>query len=258
MKNRIFGAFGGMCFMTLLLWVPLIRAQEPQSQLFLLYECVSSAENAAAFEAGMLKEIALYKKHDLSIGREAYSTDDHCYYFLIPIESYASIDGINTGFMEAAKKGGDAYMEVEKGFVGTYDHMSANVVNLRYDLSYAPANPRVPAENAGFFYWNIYYVKPGLESEILDLAKDFVKLFGAKKIAESYNFFAGEFGRDLPLMYSASWAESAEDFETHNEKMWETLGDEGRELWAKGEAVCRKLETKTGKARPDLSYLPPK
>ena len=258
MKKKILRVFGGCCLIFSLLAAFTLAQEEPQVQRYLAYECVSSAENIEAFEAAMLKEVALYSKFGLPFGWTAYSTADHRYFFLIPIEDSGSIDKINAAFAAAAEKAGEAYKEMQKAFLGTYDHISTNIIAFHPELSYIPENPRVPAEEAGFFYWNFFYVKPGLESQFQELAKKFAKLCETRNVADAYNFHVSEFGRDLPAMLSTSWARDEADLEANNEKMWEALGEEGLALWNQGLELCRKVEETSGKMRPALSLIPKK
>jgi hypothetical protein len=257
MKNRSLAILGGAGLLLGILVLPGLP-QEPQR--YLVYECVSSAENAEAFEAGMVKEIALYSKYGLPFGWAAYSTDDYRYFFMIPIENSGSIDKINAAFEEAAKKAGAEYKELEKTFTGTYDHMSLNVIARHPKLSFAPEKPRVPGDQAEFYHWSFFYIKPGYEDKIMELAKEFLELCKAKGAVDAYNFFVGELGRDLPIALSAGWDGnvSMEDLERNNEEFWKTLGEEGKALWAKGETYCRKVENIFGRYRPDLSLIPEK
>lgn len=252
MKSKNVAVLAGVC---LLLGILVLPGSSQDAQRMLAYECVSSEENAEAFEAGMIKEIALYSKYGLPFGWEAYSTDDHRYFFLIPIENSASIDKINTAFEEAAKKAGAEYEAVEKAFIGTYDHMSLNVITLHPDLSFAPEKPRVSSDLAKFYGWAFYYIKPGFEKQFMDLAKEFTALCKAKGAVDAYNLFTSELGRDLPLVMAASWDLSAEDYKRNNEEFWKTLGAEGEELITKATALCRKVESVSGKYRADLSLI---
>ena len=49
---------------------------------------------------------------------------------------------------------------------------------------------------------------------------------------------------------------SAADYTTTEEKFWKAMGEEGAALSKKTRALIRKMESKTGRARPELSYWP--
>jgi hypothetical protein len=255
MKTKILRVLGGCCLVFGLLAAITLAQEEPQVQRYLVYECFSSAENIEAFEAAMLKEVALFSKFDLPVGWTAYSTADHRYFFLFPIEDSGSIDKINAAFAVAAEKAGEEYKEMQEAFLGTYDHISTSIIAFHPELSYVPEDPRVPPEEAGFFYWNFFYVKPGLEGKFQELAKKFAKLCEGRNVADAYNFIVSEFGRDLPVMLATSWSREEADFEPNNEKMWEALGEEGQALWLQGQELCRKVEETSGRIRPELSLI---
>ncbi|NIM59870.1 MAG: hypothetical protein GTO16_13165 [Candidatus Aminicenantes bacterium] len=60
----------------------------------------------------------------------------------------------------------------------------------------------------------------------------------------------------MPLYIGFATGKSASDLFIHWEKQQELEAEEGKALWEKTWAVCRKFETKTGWFRPDLSYIP--
>ena len=130
--------------------------------------------------------------------------------------------------------------------------MSLNVITLHRELSFAPEKPRVSSDQAEFYGWSFFYIKPGFENQFMELAKEVLALCKAKGAVDAYNFFASELGRDLPIAMSAGRDMSAEDLKLNGKKFWETLGEEGQALWTKGEALCRKVENISGRKKSQV------
>ncbi len=70
--------------------------------------------------------------------------------------------------------------------------------------------------------------------------------------------YKGELGTTMPVYVWFEYGKSAADYAVAEEAFWDALGEEGAALSKKTRALIRKMESKTGRYRPDLSYDPGK
>jgi len=252
-KTAVFLAAG--LFSVLFVLPGLTGAQEQKSQLYSISEMAVKPAMAAKFEAAIKKEIEL----GYPMPFEAYSTDDFFYYFLVPIENYAGIDGMNKAEGEWAAKIGQEYQALMKSVEGTFDYYRSGVVRFLPELSYAPKKPRLKPEEQKFITWGYAYVEFGKEKEFADINRQFVELYKSKDASIGWNMFVVESGTEMPFYFWAETGKSAAEYYAENEKVMKKVGEEkGAELWNKLLPTIRKFETKTGRLRPDLSNMPKK
>jgi len=252
-KTAVFLAAG--LFSVLFVLPGLTGAQEQKSQLYSISEMAVKPAMAAKFEAAIKKEIEL----GYPMPFEAYSTDDFFYYFLVPIENYAGIDGMNKAEGEWAAKIGQEYQALMKSVEGTFDYYRSGVVRFLPELSYAPKKPRLKPEEQKFITWGYAYVEFGKEKEFADINRQFVELYMSKDASIGWNMFVVESGTEMPFYFWAETGKSAAEYYAENEKVMKKVGEEkGAELWNKLLPTIRKFETKTGRLRPDLSNMPKK
>lgn len=255
MKNKTAVFLAAGLFSVLFVLPGLTGAQEQKSQLYSISEMAVKPAMAAKFEAAIKKEIEL----GYPMPFEAYSTDDFFYYFLVPIENYAGIDGMNKAEGEWAAKIGQEYQALMKSVEGTFDYYRSGVVRFLPELSYAPKKPRLKPEEQKFITWGYAYVEFGKEKEFADINRQFVELYKSKDASIGWNMFVVESGTEMPFYFWAETGKSAAEYYAENEKVMKKVGEEkGAELWNKLLPTIRKFETKTGRLRPDLSNMPKK
>ncbi len=173
------------------------------------------------------------------------------------MENLADVDNMFKEDSELEKKmGEEKSKEIGKLFAGTYEYVHTYIIYHRPDLSYTPESPRLQPEEANYRKWIWYYIQPDKAEEYEEILKKFIPLAQSKNVTDGYNIYSGGIGMDVPAYLVAFSAKSAADFETHYEKAWELLGEEGKALMQKMFALTRELEVKTGWFRPELSYLP--
>ena len=255
MKNKTTVFLAAGLFSVLFVLSGLTGAQEQKSQLYSISEMAVKPAMAAKFEAAVKKEIEL----GYPMPFETYSTDDFFYYFLVPIENYAGIDGMNKAEGEWAARIGQEYQSLMKSVEGTFDYYRNGVVRFLPDLSYAPKKPRLKPEEQKFISWGYAYVEFGKEKEFADICKQFVEVSKSKDTSLGWNMFVVESGTEMPFYFWAETGKSAAEYYAEGEKVTKKFGEEKQmELWGKLLATLRKYETKTGAPRPDLSNMPKK
>jgi hypothetical protein len=144
-----------------------------------------------------------------------------------------------------------------KSYEGTFDYYIARVIRFLPELSYAPKLPTPKPEEGEFMSWGFASVEFGKGKEFRDVLKEWVALYDSNKIPTGWNTFVGVMGVEAPLFLWAERAKSAAQYYADDEKAMKTIGEaKVTELYSKTVALCRKFESKTGQARPDLSNKP--
>lgn len=236
----------------------LLAADKPS--FFVLHQELVPPAATASYEQCVKDFAALVTQHhdkspDFSF--QAFSGTDSVYSFVTPIEGFATIDSINSGFWALAEAAGPKWADLMKKSVGTADYARESVLMEDPGLSYKPAAPRLKPEEARFFHFDLYYVQYGREAEALDLAKEFAALFQKKGMPDGYRFLQTVLGPEMPLLVVVSSARDAADFAAQDAKMRERLGEEGKRLFERAYSLCRRFDQKEAWIRPDLSLMPP-
>ncbi len=235
----------------------LAQEKEQKAQAYYLQDVAVKPSMIAEYEAAVKVYLPLNAEYKATYPWYAFSVEDFHYYFVIPVENLADVDNMFKEDSELEKKmGEEKSKEIGKRFAGTYEYVSSYMIYHRPDLSYTPESPRLQPEEANYRQWIWYYILPDKEKEFQEILKKFVTLTQSKNVTDGYNIYSGGIGMDIPAYLVAFSAKSAADFETHYEKAWELLGEEGKALMQKLVALTREREVKTGWFRPDLSYLP--
>jgi len=227
--------------------------QEQKSQLYSIVEIVVKPAMVAKYEAAIKKEIELGYPYAF----DTYSSDDFHYYFLTPIENYASIEAISKARIEWAKKIGDQHPALIKSIEGTVEYFRKGVIRYVPELSYIPKKPRLKPEEKKFLCWSFCYVEFNKEKEFAGIAKEWVELYKSKNIGDGWSFYGAESGTEMPFCFFAMSGKSPADFFSEDEKAMKKIGEEKyMELGKKMNALLRKYEFKMGRPRPDLSNMP--
>jgi hypothetical protein len=238
--------------------ISLAQAQEQKPQLYWITDCAVGPGMASKFEAAVKDECALTAEGKSPYPWMAYSSDDFHYYFVSPIKNYADIDAQDKAEEEMRKKVGEERFNAnDKAYAGTFEYARIGFVYLRPDLSYAPEKPRLKPEEANFLYWGLCYVDSAKVDEFNEIFKEYVSLYKSKNITSGFTTYQGGYGTDMPFYFFAMSGKSPADFFSEDEKTTKILeGEKDEELWNRFLATLRKYEIKTGRYRPDLSYIP--
>jgi hypothetical protein len=254
MKIRIFVALLALLVVASCCLPAVAEAQEHKAQLYYVYDYVVKPAMVAEFEAGVKQEIELGSP----IPWAAYSTTDQHYYFLTPIQDYAGIDSMDKADNDwSATIGKEKVEALMKSYEGTFEYYKAGVIRFLPELSYAPKALSLKQEEGNFMSWGFASVEFGKGKEFRDVLKQWVALYDSNKIPMGWNTFVGVMGVEMPLYLWGERAKSAAQYWAEDEKAMKTIGEaKVMELNKKTMALCRKFESKTGWARPDLSNKP--
>lgn len=247
------GLMVSLCTLTIL-----AQAEEQKAQLFFVEEVVVKPSMLSVYEAAIKEMVAYSSNHKYQYPWYAYSTNDFHYYYVFPMENLSEIENIFKAWGEISKIVPEEQLQtMMKNYQGTYEYYKYGVFRQRPDLSYTPESPRLKPEEANFMYWGFCYLLPGKEKEFEENSKKWVDLYKSKNISNGWNTFIGDIGTDMPFYFWTASGKSAADFWSQGEKETKILGEEEvMKLEQKDMALYRKYESKTGRPRPDLSYIP--
>jgi hypothetical protein len=234
-----------------------VLSQKPQRQLFLVGDFLVDTSRVAEYETALKDLLSNLKTHGFPFVFDTYTTDDGHYYMIFGLKSYAGVDSWFEAWAELGKRMGlenlralhqrIAAAELERVYKFWVD---------RPDISFLPEKERLKPEEIGYCTWDYVWVIPGKEAEFEAVNKEWIALSKAKKAHDPFLTYAGGLGTRMPVYVWFEYGKSAADYTATEEKFWKAMGEEGAALSKKTRALIRKMESKTGRYRPDLSYAP--
>lgn len=229
----------------------------PKSQLFLMHEDIVLPYMSEKYEAAVKDFIKLFSDAKIDRTYNMIQTDYFKYTSVIPVtdfEGLAKYYGMSSEVMN--KIGQEKFDAVMKEFDGCYETHRNYLMTLRNDLSYKAEYGLNPDDGINYRHLDYLYAIPGKEDEMMELVKEYKKLYEAKNIKEGYRVYTGSVGNDMGLFLFVQPAKSRVDFATMSDEQDKILGNEGENLWKKAISITQKFEHHDGQMRPDLSYRP--
>jgi hypothetical protein len=232
------------------------QAQNTQPQLYLRGDFVVDASRVGEYEAAVKEILAGLERYGFPFPFDTFSTDDNHYYILFPLKNYSDAELWSKSWGALSEKMGPENLQA------VYGRMAAAGIELVYqfwyyrpDISFLPEKERLKPEEIGYYTWDFVYLIPGKEPEFEAVNKEWIALSKAKRARDPFLTYAGDLGTKMPVYVWVEYGKSAADYALTEEKFWKSMGEEGAALSKKTLALIRKMESKTGRYRPDLSYL---
>jgi hypothetical protein len=238
---------------------PVLSSQDqaPPPQLYLMGDFLVDASRASEYEAAFKDLLASLAKHGFPILFDTYSTDDSHYYFIFGLENFAGVDRWWAAWRDHARKmGSNAFQALRRRMAAAELEWVYKFWYFRPDLSFLPERERLKPEEIGYYTWDFVWLVPGSEAEFEALNKEWIALSRSREARDPFMTYAGDLGTDGPVYCWFEYGRSAADYAAAEEAFWKSMGDAGADLSKRTRAVIRRLETKTGRYRPDLSYAP--
>jgi hypothetical protein len=234
-----------------------IRSQEAQAQLYLMGDFQVDVSRAAEYESAVKELLANLGKHGFPFLLDTYSTDDSHYFIIYSFKNYSDTDSWLKAWAELGQKMGSGNLRALHARIGAceIERMYA-FWYYRPDISFLPQTERLKPEEIGYYTWDFVWVVPGKEAEFEAVNREWIALSAAKKALDPFLTYMGGLGTKMPVYVWFEYGKSAADYAAAEEKFWQTMGEEGAALSKKTRALIRKMESKTGRYRPDLSYSP--
>jgi hypothetical protein len=235
----------------------LAQAEEQKAQLFEVDEYAVMPSMVEEFETCIKEFVALCTQHKYPYTWMAYSINDFHYILVWQLKNYADLDNWSKASSELAEKvGKEQWQALFKRFLSSYEYLQEGMYYLIPERSYTPENPRLKPEEINFIRWGFYYLRPAKGEAFAENDKDWVALHKKKNIPDGWNIYEGDIGTDRPVVVLSTWGKDAVDYFSQYAKNEKILGEEAEALSKKENAFLRKYESRTGRPRPDLSYMP--
>jgi len=228
-------------------------------QIYLMADIQVEVARAADYEAAMKALITALRESAFPVRFDTYSTDDSRYYVVYGLEGYAGVDGLRAAWRDAAARmGAGKFQALHSRLTASELERVLRFWTFRMDISFLPAPERLKPAEIGYYTWDYVWLYPGRESEFEALNREWIALSQARKSRDPFMTYQGGIGTDEPVYVWFEYGKSAADYAMTEERFWKSLGDAGAALSKRTRALIRKMETKTGRYRPDLSYAPPR
>ena len=225
--------------------------------LFLMEDILVDISRTAAYETALKELIAELGRSGFPFRFDTYVTDDSHYYIIDGVENYAGIDRWKAAWLDLAQKmGPDVFQSYRRRMAAAELGSDHRFWYFRTDLSYLPQEERLKPEEIGYCTWDYVWLAPGAEPEFESLNTEWIALSRSRGARDPFLTYAGDFGSDGPIYCWFEYGKSAADYALAEEKFWKSLGDKGAALSKRTRALIRRMETKTGRYRPDLSFAP--
>ncbi|NWF88079.1 MAG: hypothetical protein HXY50_01315 [Ignavibacteriaceae bacterium] len=231
------------------------QTELPNTQLLLMHEDNVIPYMSSKYESALKDFVKMVSDAKIERMYNVIQTDIFKYTVIIQVTDF---DGLAKYFGmsdEVVNKiGKDKFEKQMAKFDGCYDSHRNYLMILRNDLSYKPEYGLNPDEGLNYRHLDYFYVVPGKEDEMLELIKEYKKLYEAKNIEEGFRVYTGSVGTELGLFLFVQPAKNRIDFATLSDKQEKILGEEEQKLFEKAVSITQKFEHHDGQMRPDLSY----
>jgi hypothetical protein len=253
-KKVLFSIFGIVLFFVTQLS---FAQEEMKDQLFVIHEEVAKADMIGQYEKTSTEWVQMMHNAGLDIPDvSASQRDDFHYYYLIPISKYADIDDIFTKFQAAISKMDqdkwETFAAENDRSIETYKEF---VARQSADLSYKPKEPRLKQGEGKFIHWIFFHYKLEKRKEVMDVLKEWKKLYEDKNISHAYTIWLMDMGMDNNLVVLTEVSKDGKDYYQAMDDIDKKVQKEEQKLWAKFSPLLIDMEQKYGKLRPDLSYI---
>ncbi|MCW8805500.1 MAG: hypothetical protein OQK56_03485 [Ignavibacteriaceae bacterium] len=237
--------------------ITLLAQEELKDQLYWVREEVARVDMWDQYEESSKEWVKLMTDAGLDFPYMwASQRDDAHYYYLLPLDNYASIDKMPEVFGSAIEKIGkdkwakfmvknESSMVTHKDFIATR--------SAKY--SYAPKEPRLKPEDAKFIHWMFFHYKLENRNEVMDILMEWKKLYEEKNIKNGYTIWLIELGLDNNMIALTENYKDGADYYTSMEADNALMEAEASALWAKMSTFITSVENKYGNQRPDLGFV---
>ncbi len=232
-------------------------SQEMKDQLYWVREEVAKVDMWDKYESTSKEWVKMMTEAGLDFPfMRASQRDDGHYYYLFPLDNYASIDKMQGIFGAAIEKiGKDKWakfmVENESSIVTHKDF----IAKWSAEYSYVPKKPRIKPEDATFTHWMFFHYKLENRKEIMDIMKEWKKLYQDKNISNGYSIWLIELGLDNNMIVLTEYSKDGADYYASQKEDNALMEAEAGVLWGKMSKFITSIENKYGSPRPDLGFI---
>ena len=241
----------------LFLITPPSFSQEMKDQLYWIREEVAKVDMWDKYESTSKEWLKLMTEAGLDMPYMwASQRDDGHYYYLFPLDNYAAIDKMQGIFGAAIEKIGKdkwaKFLVENEGSMVTHKDF---IATLSAKYSYMPKEPRLKSDEAKFIHWMFFHYKLENRKEVMDIMKEWKKLYEDKNIKNGYNIWLIELGLDNNMVALTESFKDGADFYTSQKEDNALMEAEASALWNKMAPYITSIENKYGNQRPDLGFV---
>lgn len=224
-------------------------------QLYLMGDFLVDVSRAAEYESALKELLAGLAKHAFPLLFDTYTTDDGHYFVIYGLWDFSEVDRWNEAWRDLARRmGPENFQVLHRRIVAAEIERVYAFWYFRPDISFLPEKERLKPEEIGHYTWDFVSVIPGKEAEFEALNKEWVALSKTKNALDPFLTYSGSLGTNMPVYVWFEYGKSPADYAAAEERFWKSMGTEGADLSKRTRSFIRRLETKTGRYRPDLSY----
>jgi hypothetical protein len=205
-----------------------------------------------SYEAGLAEIFKAFKAKGLKVPVSTSTSMEEpgAYVFAVPVASWAEFGAENAKILAAYESIPAVMAKVD----ATVTSWSQEMWVARPDLSYRPAKPRLQDSEMGFSRIILVYPQAGASyDEALEEVKALREKHGLGTGAEVYEL---AMGADGPAYAVILGGKDAADFYTQSAKEVAAMGADWQAYLQKNGPKLRRVEYRSGVARPDLGYTP--
>jgi hypothetical protein len=225
--------------------------------LYLMADIQVDVSRALEYEAAFKELISVLVSSAFPVTFDTYATDDSHYFIIYGLENFGSVDGLHRAWRDVASHIGlEKFRAVHGRMTAAENSRVLKFWTFRPDISFLPVPERLKPGEFGFYTWDFVWVVPGKEADFEAINTDWATLSMAKGARDPFMTYQGGIGTDEPVYVWFEYGKSAADYALAEEAFWKSMGAEGADLSKRTRSFIRRLETKTGRYRPDLSFAP--
>ena len=183
------------------------------------------------------------------------SSPETGYSYAIPMASMADFMKMNEQWMGMVDAiGWDKWEAMQASDL--VEHSSMNFYVEIPTGSYHPEGYQESMADKPVRHYDWLYPKPGMESEVTEVLKEWVALYQEHGIDSGWTAYQAVSGEDLPLVVLITPATSAGAYYMMSDEVDGILGEAGQALMMKTMGMLRKFEHNEAVFRPELSLVP--
>lgn len=226
---------------------------ESKGQLWFCWEATVNPARLNEFIELQVEFRTYFKEAKFSYPKSAWTDGNFHFYIFYAVDSYNEVDSIYSGLGDVIDKWGEERLNKMWETVETH-----RTFFIRWDpeLSYAPDSPRLADGEATFAIWDIMYIAPSKESEFRQAAKRLSDMLKDVGFNDPLNFMIGDQGFEATAYLGVLYGKSPSDLWAQNEKLLNSLGEDGAKLVSEIFGLLRKREFKQFWYVKELSYIP--
>ncbi len=231
-----------------------VQAQEAPAMpefFFVMEEFVQPAD-LQAFSKTQQEAVDLWKKFELDLTVFTYATDASSFYWVLPIESFASMDQMFAKVGEVVAKMQEDGYEADKEF-RDLSTSRESVIHWEKDLSYHPNGYVGQTTDKKYCEWTFLYLKNGHQKEAAGVIKEYIDYYNSIEETWEWDVYSVSLGYDSPCWIIMDRAENPLALSKLENTLQEKYSDKFGELWKKMQPHLRRMDVTTGWFMPKWS-----